>query len=400
MIAKRPGPERSKVLCLLPGVPIPANTGGALRTLDILRALDEAFDLQVLTWERRGEDGPALARLLNGSVRVVRRANRIDAAVAEAAALAAGLPAGYSRYGWDPLSLREQLNERRFDAIHFDHLHTALCWPLVRMLQPQAALVLDAHNVEAEIVQRLAESRPPWQRRALLWQARRVRGLENRTAREMDLVIACSERDAQAFRSMGARRVCVVPNGIPPLSQSLVAQRRDLVFVGSLDWRPNADAVLELAREIWPRCRDLLPGARLVLVGRNPPPAVLSLAARDVIVTGNVPSVQPYLDGAFATAIPLRAGSGTRIKILEAWAAGVPVVACRIAAEGLPCRDDVDVLLAEEPRDFAHALVRLWRDRPLAERLIAAGRRTVTAFKAECLAGRVAKHYREELGMR
>src|SRR3979409_176040 len=103
----------------------------------------------------------------------------------------------------------------------------------------------------------------------------------------------------------------------------------------------------------------MLAGARLVIVGRTPPPQVLGLAARDVIVAGNVPSVQPFLDGAFATAIPLRAGWGTRIKILEAWAAGVPVVATRIAAEGLPYRDGADLLLAEQPAAFARALVRL-----------------------------------------
>jgi glycosyltransferase involved in cell wall biosynthesis len=190
--------------------------------------------------------------------------------------------------------------------------------------------------------------------------------------------------------------VRVVPNAIPPLKPSAVAERRDVIFVGSLDWRPNADAAVELAREIWPRCKALLPGARLVIVGRNPPPQVQALANHhDVVVTGAVPSVQPYLDGAFATAIPLRAGSGTRIKILEAWAAGVPVVASRIAAEGLPYQDDRDILLAEEPGQFARALVRLWRDQTLSEQLIHEGRRTVRPFTAEHIAKTVATHYDE-----
>ena len=323
----------------------------------------------------------------------------IDALVEEAAGLAAGLPAGYSRYRWYPVALRQWLETQSFDVIHFDHPHTALSWELVRKLQPRAALVLEAHNIEALVIERLAHSRPHWQRRALFWQARRIRALEREIAREMDLVIACSEEDAQAFAAMGARRVCVVPNGVPPLSRSMVAQRRDLVFVGSLDWRPNADAATELAREIWPRCRALLPSARLLIVGRNPPLHVQALAAHDVLVMGSVPSVQPYLDGAFATAIPLHAGSGTRIKILEAWAAGVPVVACRIAAEGLPCRDGVDLLLAEEPAEFARALVRLWRDRPLAERLIAEARSTVAPFTAERIAATVMRRYHEELGI-
>ena len=391
---------RPRVLCLLPAVPLPANSGGALRTLTILHALDRDFDLSVLALGRARESGTALARTIGGDVRVVRRKSLPAMLVAEACGIAARLPAGYRRYAWPAGALREQLEAQAFEVIHFDHLHTALSWPLVRKLQPRAALVLDAHNVEATIVERLADSAPAWQRGGLRWQARRIRQLEGAVAREMDLVIACSDRDAQAFEALGSRRVRVVPNGVPPLSRGEVKQRRDVVFVGSLDWRPNVEAAVQLAREIWPRCRALLPGARLVLVGRKPPPAVLSLAAQDVIVAGSVPSVQTFLDGAFATAIPLRAGSGTRIKILEAWAAGVPVVASRIAAEGLPGRDGVDLLFAEEPEDFARALVRIWRDRSLVERLVAEARRTVAPFAPERVAEAVSRHYREQLGLR
>src|SRR5438093_4358647 len=221
--------------------------------------------------------------------------------------------------------------------------------------------------------------------------------LERELARNVDLVLTCSERDAGAFRDMGARRVRVVPNAIPPLEAPLVAQRHDVVFVGSLDWRPNADAAVLLAKEIWPRCRALLPGARLVIVGRNPPLNVQALASHDVAIEGSVPSVRPYLDRAFATAIPLRAGSGTRIKILEAWAAGVPVIASRIAAEGLPCSDGKDLILAEEPSDFARALVRLWRDRQLADELVREGLRTVEPFTAEKIEQDVVRYYRELL---
>ena len=376
---------------------MPANTGGALRALTLLQALDRVFDTTALAWGRPGEEPAALARSLQGETRVVERAGPVDALFAEAMGFVLGCPAGYCRYGWFPSVLKSLLETEKFDFVHFDHPHTALSWPQIRRLQPQARLVLDAHNVEAEIVERLAESAPRWQRKGLRWQAGRIRELERELARNLDLVLTCSEKDAQAFREMGARRVRVVPNAIPPLSPPLVAHRRDVVFVGSLDWRPNSDAALLLAKEIWPRCRALLPGARLVIVGRNPPLHVQALAAHDVLVMGSVPSVQPYLDGAFATAIPLQAGSGTRIKILEAWAAGVPVVASRIAAEGLPYTDGKDLMLAEEPGEFARALVRLWRDRPLAEELAEAGRRTVEPFTADKIALELARDYLELL---
>ena len=372
----------TRVLALLPGTPVPANTGGNLRALAMLRALDGAFDVTALSWRRAGDDVPALGRMLAGRLHSVPHAGRADALVAEAVAFVLGEPAGYCRYGWFPSRLRQILQEGEFAAIHFDHPHTALSWPMIRRLQPRARLVLDAHNVEAEIVERVAESAPRWQRKLMLWQAGRIRALERRLAREMDLVFACSEKDADAFRAMGARNVRVVPNAVPPLATGGImppTQRRDVVFVGSLDWLPNAEAAVLLAREIWSRCRGLLPGARLNIVGRNPPLQVRELAAEDVIVAGSVASVQPWLDGAFATAIPLRAGSGTRIKILEAWAAGVPVVASRIAAEGLPYADGRDLLLAEE--------------------LVAGGRETVEPFTPARIAQTVARHYREMLGI-
>ncbi len=389
--------QRSRVLALLPGVPLPANTGGALRALAMIRALDQAFDTTVLAWSRAGEDFQALDRMLEGRVHVVERMGPIDALFAEGMGFVLGCPAGYCRYGWFPSVLKHVLTTQGFDFIHFDHPHTALTWAQIRRMQPEAKLVLDAHNVEAEIMQRLAETAPRWQRKGIRWQAGRIRDLERELARNVDMVFACSEKDAAVFTELGARHVRVVPNAIPPLSPALVAQRHDVVFVGSLDWRPNADAAVLLAKEIWPRCRALLPGARLVIVGRNPPLNIQALASHDVLVEGSVASVRPYLDRAFATAVPLRAGSGTRIKILEAWAAGVPVIASRIAAEGLPYTDGEDLILAEEPSEFARALVRLWRDRRLAEDLAREGLRTVEPFTAQKVAEAVARHYRELL---
>src|SRR5262249_26221256 len=277
--------------------------GGNLRALTMLRALDAAFDLVSLSWARPAGDVQALDRTLRGRAIEVPRSGPVDTLFTEGMGLLLGAPAGYCRYGWFPARLRELLEERAFAAVHFDHAHTALSWPLVRRLQPGTRLVLDAHNVEAEIVERVADSAPRWQRKAMRWQAHRIRELETELAREMDLIFTCSERDAEVFRAMGAKAVRVVPNAIPPLSAPMVAQRRDAVFVGSLEWRPNIDAALLWAKEIGPRCRGLLPGARRAIVGRSPPLQIQALAGRDIVVAGSVPLVQPWLDRAFASPI-------------------------------------------------------------------------------------------------
>ena len=394
-----PKAGNARVLCLLPGVPVPANTGGALRALSMVKALDQAFELTAMGWGRPGEDGEGLARMLRGEAIILPRKPRVDGAFAEAEGMVLGVPLGYARYGWFPPLLRRLLETQRFDAIHFDHPHTALAWRSIRRLQPHAKLVLDAHNVEAEIASRLAHSAPKWQRPLLRWHAQRVAELEAEVARNADLVFTCSGKDQAAFEKMGARRVRVIPNSIPPVELQADEVRRDVVFVGSLDWRPNAEAALLLARHIWPRVRRLLPGVRLVIVGRNPPQAVAELACEDIVVAGSVPSVAPYLASAFATAVPLRAGSGTRIKILEAWSGGVPVVATRIAAEGLPYGDGEDLILAETNGEFVRALARLWNEPALAARLVRNGHRTVLPFTPAKVAEAVARAYREELGV-
>ena len=386
-----------RVLCILPGVPLPADTGGNLRTLSLVRSLDEAFNTSTVTWAREGQDVRRFRARMRGGVCILERPHRVDSTIAMGLSALLGGPLGYSRYGFFPRRILGLLGSRQFDAIHFDHPHTALAWPLLRKLQPTARLVLDAHNVEAEILERLALLAPRWKRPLYRLQAERIRKLERGLAQAMDLILTCSPRDADTFRAMGARRVRVVPNGVPAFAPAPGAERREVLFVGSMDWKPNADAAVTLARDVWPLVRGKLPGARLVLVGRNPPPHVQALAAGDVIVAGGVPSVQPYLESARATAIPLRAGSGTRIKILEAWGAGVPVVASRIAAEGLPYRAGRDLILAEGPEDFARALERVFADASLASRLAAAGRKSAEPFGQAKVAEATIAAYREEL---
>jgi len=281
------------------------------------------------------------------------------------------------------------------DLVHFDHLHAAQLLPEARALAPGARLVMDAHNVEAQVAARLAEVSTFPIRFVLRQQARAVERLETWAARGVDAVLACSELDAAAFRQSGAKEVHVVPNGaeLRPLPAS--SGPRDLVsFVGSMDWRPNADAAVVLAREIWPRVRQASPGLRLALIGRRPPAQVRDLGAPDIEVTGRVDDVAPWLARSFATAMPLRAGSGTRLKVLEAAAARVPIVATRLAAEGLPFQDGVHLLRAETTEEFVAALLRLRREPALAARLTEAGWQVAQEHDWRRIGARLVEFYR------
>jgi glycosyltransferase involved in cell wall biosynthesis len=185
--------------------------------------------------------------------------------------------------------------------------------------------------------------------------------------RKFHHVIAVSENDRQQMLAMcPSCPISVVPTGVdttkyvvaPPAS----ADPPQIVFLGSMDWEPNIDAVIYFCREIFPRVRAAVPNAKFQIVGRNPHSPVRQLASDYVEVTGTVPSVVGYLRDATVVVVPLRIGGGTRLKIFEAMAMGKAVVSTSIGAEGLGIKDGQDLILADEAPSFAEATIRILRD--------------------------------------
>ncbi|HET8546439.1 MAG TPA: glycosyltransferase, partial [Bryobacteraceae bacterium] len=183
--------------------------------------------------------------------------------------------------------------------------------------------------------------------------------------------------DAETMKRMfGVERVTVSPTGV----DGEYFQRRqhhptcyDLCFIGSMDWLPNADAILHFYRDVLPLIRQRIPQCSLAVVGRNPTPEISRLAAeRGITVTGTVADVRPYLWSSRVSIVPLRIGGGTRLKIYEAMAAGTPVVSTSIGAEGLAVAHPETIRLADSPEAFAEQCVRLIENHAERERLATA----------------------------
>jgi glycosyltransferase involved in cell wall biosynthesis len=196
-------------------------------------------------------------------------------------------------------------------------------------------------------------------------------------------VIAVSALDAGLIRTMfGVERVAHIPTGVdasffaPPASSPHVA---DLVFVGAMDWLANVDGVLYFIERILPQIRRRRPECTFAVVGRAPLPEILRCAQQDVgvLVTGTVPDVRPYWWGASVCVVPLRIGSGTRLKICEAMAAGTPVVSTAVGAEGLPLSPGQDLCIADTPEDFAAQCLDLLDHPERRSRMAAASRQLV-----------------------
>ena len=291
------------------------------------------------------------------------------------------------------------------DVVLVDFPHAVVLLPD----QLAAPSLVFTHNVEAEIFARHAEvvGRPMrwiWQN-----QARKMRRFEGRSLRRFDTVIAVSPRDADALRqAYGLRQVEAVETGVdvdyyefhaPNSAPAFGLAEGAVVFTGSMDSRSNIEGVGFLMREVWPLVLQARPQARAVIVGRNPPNTLIAEARTRGFAwefTGFVEDVRPYVAHAHVYAIPLRVGSGTRMKVFEAMAMGCPVVSTSLGVEGLAVRDGVDYLAANTAPDFAAAVLALL-DHALRRQALALAARALVVehfswsrvtrrFEALCLA--------------
>lgn len=255
-------------------------------------------------------------------------------------------------------------NEKPVDVWQFEW---APYLPVVDPRIPGARVVI-AHNVDTLIWQRYYENEANFLKKAFLktqWQ--KFHSFENQAFRQAKRVVAVSEDDARLIREkFGQPNVDVVDNGIDRAYFADVGGERDptrILFLGALDWRPNLDAVGLLLDKIFPRVRELAPEAKLAIVGRHPPAALVDRARQTpgVELLADVPDVRPYLGTSGVMTVPLRIGGGSRLKILEALACGLPVVSTKVGAEGLLLTPGVDYVQAEEDA-MADALVRSIRN--------------------------------------
>jgi len=257
-------------------------------------------------------------------------------------------------------AVRDEARRQRPDVLYLDHLDSLVYADTV----PGVPMVTDLHNVYSRLADRAAdEVSGPVRRRYLAGEARLLARRELTAARRTHTIMAVSDDDAAYFSALGAARTVVVPNGVDCSAYAGATVARPgpptLLYVGALDWPPNATAARLLATEVLAAVRQRVPEARVTIVGKNPPAEVLALAHShpNVEVAGNVRDVVPYFRSAHVLAVPLEAGGGTRLKILEAFAAGLPVVSTPVGCEGIDGVHEEHLLVADRSH-FADAIVR------------------------------------------
>ncbi|MDI6872267.1 MAG: glycosyltransferase family 4 protein [Bacillota bacterium] len=373
--------------------PCPPDTGGKLRTFNLLKETSRCGEVHLLTfYSRRKESVTTAPELsLRCQVHLVPMEGRLNQL---ATAAFGDRPLSIAKYRSVKMAERiHRLQSKHgFDLVYFDHLHVAQYRECVA---PGIKTVLDEHNVESIVLARAAEYSWGPKRWVLESQAKKMRAYEAQVTKRFDLVTTVSEVDRRALGSLSPEaRIQVVPNGVDTEFFSIEAPREaewDLVFTGSMDWLPNEDAIFYFANQILPRIMARAPLTKLLVVGRNPSPKLLKLGRRlPVHFTGAVPDVREYVRRSKVFVVPLRIGGGTRLKILEALAMGSAVISTSLGCEGLDTVDGEHLLVADDPEEFACKTVDLIRNPELRRALGSAGRNLVVdRYTWSCCADRL-----------
>jgi len=362
-----------KILWVKAGKLLPVDTGGKIRSYNLLRELAARHEVVLLSYY-----GGARDRLYEAQIEEhLPGAVTVHTGAPEASAFRQGLDylrrvpasAPYAVTKFTSKRVRQLINDwmvtRRFDIAVCDFLSASLNFPRVL----KTPTVLFQHNVESALWERQARhARGSFKRAAFLLESAKMLGYERAAVRRFHHVIAVSDHDReQMMRWADAAHITVVPTGVDikkyAADKDETKLNRSLVlFLGSMDWEPNIDGVEYFCREIWPQVQGSVAGARFRIVGRNPHPQIKKLASPSIEVTGTVPSVVEHLREAAVVVVPLRIGGGTRLKIFEAMATAKAVVSTTIGAEGLDVHHGQDILLADDAPSFADSVIALLTD--------------------------------------
>lgn len=398
-----------RILILTPNPPYPPQSGGALRAYGILRSLrDAGHEMSLLCFADSPDTirGTPLPQLCN---RIITTPPPSRTALARLRHLLMSRDPDLTQRMYSPQLAAHlvELCAQDFDVIQFEGLEMGTYLPIAARTGTRAKLIYDSFNAEYALQQNIAEVERSSLKRlpAALYstiQARRIHALEKWLGEHADGFIVVSPEDAALLAPLrGKCPLPIVPSGI------FVDDYRDeekaplapqaLVFTGKMDYRPNVDAMLWFVGQVYPKVRERFKDAHLYIVGKQPSVAVQNLTTDGhITVTGQVPKVTPYLRGAAVYIAPLRMGSGTRLKLLEAMACGCAIVATEIAAAGLDATTRAALCTVDTPEAFAAGIENLLQNEDARTQLGVRARDAVrSSYDWSAIVPRLTQVYRE-----
>lgn len=375
-----------KILLLTQVLPYPPDSGPKIKTFNVLKYLSVRHQVYLVSFVRSAAEADRTFALLDycqevHTVPIQRSASR-DAWFF-ARSLLANQPFIIARDESRPMrtAIAEVMARERFDVVHADQLNMAQYGLPLQGVRK----VLDAHNAVWTIFHQMWQNTPPGPKKwALRLEWQKLKRYEGEVGQQFDEILAVSEEDRQALLSAGCpeSRFIVIPIAIDTQETRVIERNsnaQSIIHIGTMFWPPNIEGILWFARRVYPLIRRSVPQTQLYLVGARPHADVKALEEQDasIRVTGYVEDVVPYLQDSAVFVVPLHAGGGMRVKILKAWAWGIPIVSTSVGCAGIPVHPDEDILIADTPEGFAAAVMQVLQDREVGARLSANGRRYV-----------------------
>jgi glycosyltransferase involved in cell wall biosynthesis len=284
-------------------------------------------------------------------------------------------------------TLRHLLDKEEFNIVQIGFIHMA---QYIKLIPREIPVIIDTHNAEHLIMHRYCEAEENLLKKVYLrYQMEKLKRYEKKMCKKFDRCLTVSESDKSELISVCGKKASfsLIPNGVdidyytPIILSTREAYCTDLIYHGTMSGHMNVDAIIYFYEKILPHIRTEIPDVKLTIAGANPDKKLLNLANIDknIVVTGAVEDMRPYVAGSKVVIVPLRIGGGTRLKILEAMAQEKPVVSTSVGCEGLEVIPDKDIIIANDPKEFADRTVKLLEDEGLRIKIGLNGRKLVEA---------------------
>jgi polysaccharide biosynthesis protein PslH len=388
-----------KILHLMPYSPVPPNFGGALRTYNILKNIIKKCEVSLVLFGSENsrkiikeEFGGSIKDIFLVSDQWERNYKRL-----------AQVYSTFSRHSCFHLQAvnkpMQHMLDRILDQNTFDIVQTEFSHLGSYDLKTEAVKVLDAHNVEYDNFRRMwINTRSPHRRLYYYMEFKKLYAEEIEGCQKQDALFVTSERDKELFsKSLSNVPMYVIPNGVdatyftPSENQP---EPYSLVFTGMMGYVPNYDGVLYFLDEIFPIIKKRIPQVKIYIVGNRPPKHLCQRASDNIIITGYTDDVRPFINRGSVYVVPLRMGSGTRLKIAEALSMKKPIVTTSVGCEGINVVSGESALIADTPSEFAESVIRLLGDESLRRKLITNGYELMrTTYEWSVIGEKIQEHY-------
>ena len=375
-----------KILFITPNLPFPPDNGGRMRTFGFLKELSTRHDVSLLSFHHSRDDVENIQELREICTRVLtvpltKRQLRKNKRMVQLRSIFQKMPYQYlSHYS----QMMQQQIFQITDKHDFDIIQVEFSQMGYYDLHSNSVNILDQHNIEAEILYRTYRAENPSVRKLYSYiEWKKFQQTEIDLCRKFSACLTTSDHDRDILkRSSPSLSVQVIPNGVDSTffrpNKRATSNRNVILFTGTINYFPNTDGLKYFLKEIFPIIQREIPSIQFVIAGKNPTPEIREYSTDPQIeVTGYVKDIRECFSKASIVVVPLRIGGGTRLKILEAMAMGVPVISTSVGAEGLNLVHKQDILIADTPNQFAREVIQLCRDEVTQQRLAKNGRKLI-----------------------